>query len=126
MNKIGLENVLARFKELAKLTDEEASAYTPTVKSAKAYFERLLLREPTEGDEVSLCEYACAAKAFFDYTVLIAAIPTTAAGLTGGVFTKISQNATVINAERVMKAAFSALPVGLIRDDGFVFECTEG
>lgn len=118
-------NILTRFAELAKFTEEEAKTYEPTVKSAYSYFGRLLVREPEEG-EVPLCEYACACKAFLDYTVLCAATAKTYSTQTGGIYARLSENDTVINAERLMKNAFASLPEGLIRDDGFVFECTEG
>lgn len=123
MEKIVYTEVLARFTELAKLTAEEAASYAPTVKSAQAYFCRLLSRDPTE-EEKPLCEYACGCKAFFDYTVLRTASEKTFSSQTGGVFTRVSEDDNVKNAERLYKNALAALPEGLVRDDGFVFECT--
>lgn len=126
MNKLDFENVMARFRNLSHLTEEEAKIYIPTVNSAKAYFERLLLRDPSDGEEQGLCEYACAAKAFFDYTILCAATAKVYSTQSGGIYARMSEDETVMNAEKLMNNAFAAVPSGLIRDDGFVFESTEG
>ena len=125
MATISIDAVKTGFAKLARLTPAEAEGYLPTVKSAAAYFGRLLIRDPEE-DEAELCEYAAACKAFFDYTVLCAATAKTYSTQTGGIFAKVSEDKTVVNAERLLRNAYAALPGGLIRDDGFVFECTEG
>lgn len=125
MSAISTEAVTAEFEKLTKLTKSEAENYAQTVGAAIAYFKRLLRREP-EGDEVGLCEYAAACKAFFDYTVLCAATSKRFSTQTGGIFTRISEDRTVINAERLLRNAYATLPEGLIRDDGFIFEGTEG
>lgn len=126
MDRLDLEAVFKGFAALAKLTDEEAEAYRPTVKSAKAYFERLILRDFEPEGEKDLCEYACACKAFFDYTVFCAASIKSFSSQTGGIYTRVLGSETVKNAERLMRNSFAALPPGLIRDDGFVFEGAEG
>ncbi len=125
MDRLNIENVSANFAALAHLTSEEAETYLPTVKSAVAYFGRLFLRDPTE-DETPLAEYACGCKAFFDYTILCAATPRTFSSQSGSIFAKVSEDEAVNNAEKLMRSAMAALPEGLLRDDGFIFEGTEG
>ena len=126
MDRLDLNNVTERFLKLARLTEEEGKNYQNTVCSAKAYFERLLKRDPADGNERELCEYACACKAFFDYTVLKAATAKMYSTQSGGVYARLSEDETVVNAEALMNNSRAALPCGLIRDDGFVFESVEG
>ena len=124
MNRPDFENVSAIFQKLARLTDEEALAYKPTVAQAEAYFLRLLLRDPADENEKSLCEYACACKAYLDYTILQAASQKADSTQIGGVAARVAGDKTVLNAERNMYDAFAALAPGLVRDDGFIFEGT--
>lgn len=121
MDTLDLSSVTQKFLGLSHLTEEEAQIYAPTVKSAKNYFERLLKRYPNESEK-ELCEYACACKAFFDYTILCAATAKTYSTQSGGVYARVAENEAVNNAEKLMRNAMSSLPCDLISDDGFVFE----
>lgn len=120
------DSVLETFKTLANLTDEEAERFAGLINSAVAYIERLLLRETANDDESELLIYACAAKAFFDYTVLVAATPKTYSAQSGSIFAKVSEDATVTNAQTLMYNALAALPVDLWRNNGFIFEGVRG
>lgn len=123
MEILDYSNILERFCELSKLTSEEVKTYEPTVKSALAYFLRLLNKQP-DSDEKPLCEYACGCKAFLEYTVLRAASEKTYSAQTGGIFAKVSEDEKVKSAERLYKNSLAALTPGLVKDDGFVFEFT--
>lgn len=120
------DSVLEVFKTLANLTDEETERYTGLINSAAAYIERLLLRETASDEESELLTYACATKAFFDYTVLVAATPKTYSTQSGSIFAKVSEDATVTNAQTLMYNALAALPVDLWRNNGFIFEGVRG
>ena len=119
------ENITARFCELSHLAPDEAASYSALISSAEACFIRLLNRDP-EGDEIPLCEYAAACKAFYDYAVLIAASEKTYSSKTGGLFAKTSDSGTVKFAENLWQQSLAALPAGLITDGGFVFEGVAG
>ena len=125
MKRLDIEKVTARFCELAHLTNVEAEAYAATVFAAAAYFNRLLKRDP-EGAEKSLCEYACACKAFYDYTVLKAATSKTYSTQSGGIYARLSDDKTVANAENLWQNALAALPSDLVRDCSFIFEGVRG
>lgn len=125
MERLELQAITQEFAKLAQLTEEELSRYASTVASAKAYFERILLRDPV-GEEISLSVYACACRAFLNYAILKAATQRTFSSPTGGVYTKISDDETVSAAQRLYREAAAALPAGLVRDSEFVFERTEG
>lgn len=125
MDRLDIESVTSEFAKLAQLSEDELSRYASTVSSAKAYFERILKREPSESEK-ELCTYACACKAFFNYTVLKAATFKMFSSSAGGVYARISEDETVKAAERLYKNSLAALPAGLVRDDGFVFESAEG
>ena len=125
MSTLNIQNITARFCELTHLTEEEAGAYASLISSAEAWFSRLLTREP-EGEEIALCEYSCACKAFFDYAVLRSASEKTYSTSTGGVFTRINTDVTVKNSERLWNISRSALPEGLLKDCSFVFEGVAG
>ncbi len=126
MFNIDISEVTSVFAGLTHLTGSEASNYAPVIKSAKAYFERLFLRDIADSAEKELAEYACACKAFLEYTVLMAATPKTYSTQSGGIFAKVAENKSVVSAECLYRNACAALPRGLIRDDGFIFEGTEG
>lgn len=119
-------SVLEAFRLLADLTGEEAMKFLGLVNSAKAYIERLTLREPKNDEELELLTYACAAKTFFDYTVLCAATPKTYSTQSGSIFAKISEDATVSNAQTLMYNAFDTVPRDLLRNNGFIFEGMAG
>ncbi len=125
MERLDILKITEEFKKLSQLSEDELPRYNSVIASAKAYFERLLRREPLE-EEAELCTYACACKAFFVYTVLRASEFKTFSSSTGGLYTRISEDTTVKFAERLYKNALAALPEGLVRDCGFVFESTEG
>lgn len=125
MSRLDITAVTERFKELTGLSEAECKRYEAAIKQAAAYFERLMLRDPV-GDEAGLCEYSCACKAFFDYTVFCSASALGYSTPVGDVAAKISGDGSVAAAERLMRNSMSALPPGLIRDDGFIFESTEG
>lgn len=126
MKNMRFENIMQHFRNLSHLTDEDSEIYIPTVRSAEAYIVRLMLREPEDETEQSLCEYACAAKAFYDYTILCSATSKVYSTQTGGIYAKISEDVTVKNAEKLMTGAFAAVPEGILRDDGFIFMGAEG
>lgn len=119
-------SVLEAFRNMADLTDEEALQFIGLVNSAKAYMERLLIRETADDGELELLTHACAAKTFFDYTVLLAATPKTYSTKSGSIFAKVSEDATVINAQTLMNNALAALPQDLWRNNGFIFEGVAG
>lgn len=115
------ENIKSRFCEITHLTESEAENYSYMILSAKAYFNRLLKREPTE-EEIPICEYAAACKAFFDYATLCAASEKTYSTQTGGIFAKTALSDTVKNAEKLWHNALASLPEDLARDGCFMFE----
>lgn len=119
-------SILDSFKLLSGLTDEETPRYLGVVLSAKAYVERLLLRDIQTEDEALLLTNACAAKVFFDYTVLCAATSRTLSTQSGSVFTKVSDDENVLQAQTFMYNAFAAVPGDLMCDNGFVFERAVG
>ena len=125
MERLNLENVTAHFRELAHLTETDAETYAATVFAAAAYFGRILKRDP-EPCEMTLCEYACACKAFYDYTVLKAATSKTYSTQSGGIYARLSDDKTVINAENLWQNALAALPHDLVRDCSFIFEGVAG
>lgn len=124
--KLSLNTIADTFKTLADLTDDELNRYAGMVHSAKGYFERLILRDFETDEEYKLCQYACAAKAYYDYTVFMAASSKTYSSQSGSVFAKVSDNESVKNAQILMYNAIAAIPEGLIRDNGFIFERTDG
>ncbi len=124
--KLNLNSITEIFKSLANLTDEEISRYIGMIQSAKGYFERLVMRKFANDEELGLCEYACAAKAYYDYTVFMAATSKTYSSQSGSVFAKVSDNESVKSAEILMYNAIAAIPTGLVRDNGFMFERANG
>ena len=124
--KLNLNAVTENFKTLSCLLPEELDRYMGLINSAKGYFERLLMRDFASDEEHNLCEYACAAKAYYDYTVFTAATSKTLSTQSGTVFTKVSDDASVKNAELLMHHAIASLPAGLLRDNGFIFERVDG
>lgn len=122
---LNIDSIEERFSEFSGLTLDEAARYTSLISSAKALFEKLLKRPPAEGEEKDLCEYACACRAFFDYTLLLAATENTYSTKTGSVYAK-NPSGTVVNAERLMKSASAALPRDLFEAGDFIFESVEG
>ena len=125
MSALNFQNIMERFMELTGLTAEEAERYDATVSAAEKYFSRLLKRDPA-GEETASCEYACACKAFYDYAALLAATQKTYSTQTGGIYARLSDDRTVINAENLWQNALAALPDDLIRDCSFVFEGVQG
>lgn len=125
MERLNSENITARFSELAHLTASEAETYSATISSATAYFDRLFKRDPVDAEK-PLCEYACACKAFYDYTVLKAATSKTYSTQSGGIYARLSDDQTVINAENLWQNALAALPHDLVRDCSFIFEGVSG
>lgn len=125
MERLNQENITARFCELAHLTGSEAETYSATVYAAMSYFDRLFKRDP-EDAEKPLCEYACACKAFYDYTVLKAATSKTYSTQSGGIYARLSDDQTVINAENLWQNALASLPCDLVRDCSFIFEGVAG
>lgn len=124
--KLNLNSITDAFKTLSALTDEEVCRYMGLLQSAKGYFERLILRDFKNDDERVLCEFACATKAYYDYCVFMAATSKTYSTQTGSVFARVGDNESVKNAETLMYNALAALPVGLVRDNGFMFERANG
>ncbi|MBQ8624177.1 MAG: hypothetical protein IJ424_07410 [Oscillospiraceae bacterium] len=124
--RLNINAVTENFKTLSALTDDELDRYMGMIRSAQGYFERLLMRDFISDDECHLCEHACAAKAYYDYTVFMAATSKTYSSQSGSVFAKVSDNRSVKNAETLMYNALAALPEGLVRDNGFMFERTNG
>ena len=125
MERLNQKNIISRFCELAHLTESEAETYSATVVAAMSYFGRLLMRDPDDSEE-ALCEYACACKAFYDYTVLKAATSKTYSTQSGGIYARLSDDQTVINAENLWQNALASLPEGLVRDCSFIFEGVAG
>ena len=125
MERLNQANITARFCELAHLTESEAETYAATVRAAMSYFDRLFKRDP-EDAEKPLCEYACACKAFYDYTVLKAATSKTYSTQSGGIYARLSDDQTVINAENHWQNSLAALPEDLVRDCSFIFEGVPG
>ncbi len=123
---LNIQTVTENFKTLTNLTDDELERYSGIISSAKGYFERLLMRGFASDEERHLCEHACAAKAYYDYTVFMAATSNTQPTQSGSVFVKVGDNSCVKNAETLMYNALAALPTGLMRDNGFMFERTDG
>ncbi len=123
---LNLNSITETFKALADLTDQEVGRYIGMLQSAKGYFERLILREFKSDEELSLCEYACATKAYYDYTVFMAATSKTYSSQSGSVFAKVNDNESVKSAEILMYNALAAVPKGLVRDNGFMFERANG
>lgn len=126
MFTLNQNSILDQFKLLSGLTDEETPRYLGLVLSAKSYVERLLLREAKTEEESLLLTNACAAKVFFDYTVLCAATSRTLSTQSGSVFTKVSDDENVSQAQTLMYNAFAAVPRDFMCDNGFVFERTVG
>lgn len=125
MERLNSENITARFCELAHLTVPEAETYLATISAAIFYFDRLFKRDPDE-TEKHICEYACACKAFYDYTVLKAATSKTYSTQSGGIYARLSDDQTVISAENLWQNALAALPHDLVRDSSFIFEGVSG
>ena len=125
MQRLDIENVTSRFCKLAHLTAAEAETYAATVSAAAAYFDRLFKRDPEEAEK-PLCEYACACKAFYDYTVLKAATSKTYSTQSGGIYARLTDDKTVINAENLWQNSLAALPHDLVRDCSFIFEGVAG
>ena len=125
MQRLDIGNVTSRFCELAHLTAAEAETYAATVSAAAAYFDRLFKRDPEEAEK-PLCEYACACKAFYDYTVLKAATSKTYSTQSGGIYARLTDDKTVINAENLWQNSLAALPHDLVRDCSFIFEGVAG
>lgn len=123
---LNIHTITENFKMLTNLTNDELERYSGIIATAKGYFERLLMRDFASDEERNLCEHACAAKAYFDYTVFMAATTNTHPTQSGSVFVRVGDNACVKNAETLMYNALAALPAGLVRDNGFVFERTDG
>ncbi len=124
--KLNLNSITDAFKTLSALTDEETDRYMGILQSAKGYFERLILRDFENDEERTLCEFACAAKAYYDYIVFMAATSKTYSTQTGSVFARVGDNESVKNAETLMYNSLAALPLGLVRDNGFMFERANG
>ncbi len=124
--QLNVNAVTENFKTLSNLLPEELERYMGLINSAKGYFERLLLRSFASDEERNLCEYACAAKAYYDYTVFSAATAKTLSTQSGTVFTKVSDDLSVKNAELLMHNSFAAVPADLLRDNGFIFERVDG
>ncbi len=114
--------VLHRFSMLAHLEEQEAEYYLPLAISAQRYFDRLIKRAVADETELELLTDAAAKKAFYDYTVLIAANQKTFSTRTGSVFARLNEDATVVNAQQLYYQAMALLPHGLIDDGGFIFE----
>lgn len=119
-------SILHSFAMLANLEEAEAEYYLPMAMSAQKYFERLLKRAIADEEELELLTDAAAKKAFYDYTVLIAASQKTFSTRTGSVFARLSDDTTVINAQQLYYQAMAILPRDLINDDGFIFEGVAG
>ncbi len=115
-------SIFDMFVNLCGLTDEEAAKHRGLTISAKAYFDRLLKSDISTEEELYLITDAAAKKAFYDYTVLCASVPSTFSTRTGSVFARLSDNAAVVNAQTLWYSAMALLPRDLVRDDGFIFE----
>lgn len=122
---MNIQNIKDIFEEISGLKVDKVNDYKEMAENAKAFIERKLIKSDLTTLETKMCEYACAAIAYYDYIMMSVSKGNRTLTRTGIIHEEDTSNNRLLSAKGLRDEALMKI-ADLLDDVSFVFMSVRG